>query len=274
MDSKELAYRLRIHALKMVSHAHASHIGGILSCCEIVSVLYNDVIKYDVNNPKNPERDRVVLSKGHNGVVIYAVLAEMGFFSLEELKTYGDNGSKFSCHISHYGVPGVEVTTGSLGHGIGIACGMALNGKLHSKPFNVYCIIGDGECNEGAVWEAVMFAKQYKLSNLTIIVDANGMQAMGKTNDVINMTSMAEKWKAFGWTVIEVNNGHDCDQLRNAFSIDSNGLPKVIIAKTVKGKGVSFMENQLIWHYRDPQGDQLNQALEEVEANYNAESSN
>lgn len=272
MDSEELAYRLRIHALKMVSHAHASHIGGILSCCDIVSVLYNDIIKYDINNVKNDKRDRVILSKGHNGVVIYAVLAEIGFFPLEELKTYGNNGGKFSGHISHKHIPGVEVTTGSLGHGIGIACGMALNGKLRSKPYNVYCIIGDGECNEGSVWEAIMLAHQYKLANLTVIVDANGMQAMGRTDDVINMEPMAKKWQAFGWTVVEVNDGHNHDQLRKAFKMNPNGLPKVIIAKTIKGKGVSFMENQLVWHYRDPQGKQLQQAIEEVVAAYNAKS--
>lgn len=274
MESKELAYRIRIHAINMVHNAHASHIGGILSCADIVAVLYSDIANFDVNNCKNPLRDRIILSKGHNGVAIYAALAEIGFFPVEDLKSYGMNGSKFSCHVSHKNVTGVEISTGSLGHGIGVACGMALNGKLKKLPYKVYVILGDGECNEGSVWEAAMFAVQYKLNNLTVIIDANGMQAMGKCSDVIDMEPMADKWRTFNWNVIEVKDGHNHNELKQAFMISSKDKPKVIIARTVKGKGVSFMENNILWHYRDPQGELYEQALKEVEEAYNAESFN
>lgn len=274
MESKELAYRIRIHAINMVHNAHASHIGGILSCADIVAVLYSDIANFDVNNCKNPLRDRIILSKGHNGVAIYAALAEIGFFPVKDLKSYGMNGSKFSCHVSHKNVPGVEISTGSLGHGIGVACGMALNGKLKNLLYKVYVIIGDGECNEGSVWEAAMFAAQYKLNNLTVIIDANGMQAMGKCSDVIDMEPMADKWRTFNWNVIEVKDGHNHNELKQAFMISSKDRPKVIIARTVKGKGVSFMENNILWHYRDPQGELYEQALKEVEEAYNAESFN
>lgn len=274
MESKELAYRIRIHAINMVHNAHASHIGGILSCADIVAVLYSDIANFDVNNCKNSLRDRIILSKGHNGIAIYAALAEIGFFPVEDLKSYGMNGSKFSCHVSHKNVPGVEISTGSLGHGIGVACGMALNGKLKKLPYKVYVILGDGECNEGSVWEAAMFAAQYKLNNLTVIIDANGMQAMGKCSDVIDMEPMADKWRTFNWNVIEVKDGHNHNELKQAFMISSKDKPKVIIARTVKGKGVSFMENNILWHYRDPQGELYEQALKEVEEAYNAESFN
>lgn len=254
----------------MVHNAHASHIGGILSCADIVAVLYADIANYDIKNTKNPLRDRVILSKGHNGVAIYAALAEVGFFPVEELDTYGMNGSKFSCHVSHKNVPGVEITTGSLGHGIGVACGMALNAKLKNLPYKVYVIVGDGECNEGSVWEAAMLAAQYKLDNFTVIVDANGMQAMGNCMDIINMEPMADKWQAFNWNVIEVKDGHNHQKLKEAFSKSNDGNPKVIIARTVKGKGISFMENKILWHYRDPQGDLYLQALRELEEAHNA----
>lgn len=270
LDSKELAYRIRKHAINMVHNAHASHIGGVLSCADVVAVLYSNVVAYDANNPQNPLRDRVVLSKGHNGVAIYAALAEVGFFPAEELQTYGMNGSKFSCHVSHKNVPGVEITTGSLGHGIGVACGMALNAKLKKLTYKVYAIVGDGECNEGSVWETAMLAAQYKLDNFTVIIDANGMQAMGKCTDVINMEPMVDKWQAFNWTVIEVKDGHNHQLLKKAFDKSSCGKPKVIIARTIKGKGVSFMENELLWHYRDPQGDLYLQALKELEEAHNA----
>lgn len=269
MNSKELAYRIRKHSLEMVQHAHASHIGGALSCADIIAVLYADVAKYDTANPQWTLRDRIVLSKGHNGIAIYSALAETGFFPTEELASYGDNGSPFSCHVSHKHVPGVELTTGSLGHGVCVACGMALNGKLKKQPYRVFAIIGDGECNEGAVWETAMLAAQHKLDNFTVVIDANGMQAMGNCKEIVNMESMAEKWKAFGWTVLEID-GHNHEQIKEAFLADNESRPKVIIARTVKGKGVSYMENELLWHYRDPQGDLFNQALAELEADNNA----
>lgn len=265
MDTLQLAWRIRRHAIEMVHQAHASHIGGVLSVADIVAVLFGSIAKLDNEFPTWPDRDRIVLSKGHNGIAIYAALAESGFFPVELLDTYGKDGSPLSCHVSHMNVPGVEISTGSLGHGVCIACGMALNAKIRKKNYRTFAIVGDGECNEGAVWETAMLAAQKCLSNFTIIVDCNGLQAMGDCADVINMEPLADKWNAFGFHVIEVD-GHDHDALRAAFNEDTQNKPKVILAKTIKGKGISFMENQLIWHYRDPQGDAYDKAIAELEA--------
>lgn len=273
IDSHDLAKRIRLHGLDMVHHAGASHIGSILSVSDIIAVLYADILNYDASNPEWDERDRFVLSKGHAGVAVYACLAECGFFDKSLLNTYGDNGSIFSCHASHRIVPGVEVSTGSLGHGCGMACGIALHGKLKQKEYNVYTVIGDGECNEGSVWEMAMLASQYGLDNFTVIVDNNGMQAMGFTRDVINMAPLSDKWKSFGWDAIEVE-GHNHDALRKALLERHEGKPKVLIAHTVKGKGVSFMENELLWHYRDPQGSYYEDAKKELEEGYVAKENN
>lgn len=270
MNSIELAWRIRRHAIEMVHNARASHIGGILSCADIIAVLCNDVANIYPEQPKCPERDRIILSKGHNGVAIYAALAELGFFDVNELSHYGEDGGRFSCHISHKHVPGIEMTTGSLGHGICVACGMALNAKLKNLNYKVYAIVGDGECNEGSVWETAMLAYQYKLDNYTVIVDVNGMQAMGNTKNVIDMEPLVDKWGAFGWHVVNVENGHDHEALRKAFDENNSGKPKVILARTIKGKGISYMENQLLWHYRDPQGELFEQALNELEAEHHA----
>lgn len=264
--SEELAWRIRYHAIEMVHHAHASHIGGILSVADAVAVLYNDIAHIDPNNPNDNNRDRIILSKGHNGVALYAALAELGFFPLAELNTYGDNGCRFSCHVSHKNVPGVELSTGSLGLGVGVACGIALHAKRRGLSYRTYAILGDGECNEGSVWEAVMLAAQEKLSSLTVVVDCNGMQAMGRCADILDMSPLEEKWRSFGWCVHTVD-GHNHDALRSAFLADSCGLPKVILSQTIKGKGVSFMENELLWHYRDPQGENYVNAIAELEAN-------
>ncbi len=265
MKSEELAKRIRLHALDMVNHAHASHIGGVLSEADIIAVLYTDILNVNKDDPKMKERDRFVLSKGHTGVAVYAALAECGFFDTKLLDTYGDNGSIFSCHISHKNVPGIEVSTGSLGHGCGMACGMAMHAKKRGRNYKVYTVVGDGECNEGSVWEMAMLAAQHKLDNFTVVVDRNNMQAMGFCNDIINMDPLEDRWKAFGWHVISVENGHDHDSLREAFKADNEGKPKVIIAHTIKGKGVSFMENELLWHYRDPQGEFYEKARTELE---------
>ena len=264
MTSTELAWRIRHHAVEMVHHAHASHIGGILSVADIVAVLYTDILHMSPEAPKDPDRDRVILSKGHNGVALYAALAETGFFPISELEKYGDNGCQFSCHVSHKNVPGVELSTGSLGHGVCVACGMALHAKRRKKPYRVYAIVGDGECNEGSVWETAMLASQEKLSQLTVVVDCNGMQAMGNCEDILNMQPMEDKWRAFGWHVESVD-GHDYGVLRSAFLSGSGDKPKVILAHTIKGKGISFMENALLWHYRDPQGEDYARAMAELE---------
>ncbi len=267
MLSQELAKRIRKHAIRMVHNAHASHIGGILSCADIVAVLYNDVATICPNNPCNADRDRIILSKGHNGVAIYAALAEKGYFDVNELEEYGMNGSRFSCHVSHKRVPGVEISTGSLGQGVCVACGMALDAKLKNKNHRVYAIVGDGECNEGSVWEMAMLANQFNLDNFTVIIDRNNMQAMGLCSEVLDMESLKNKWSSFGWAVVEVEDGHNHEMLKDAFEKTSYGKPKVIIARTVKGKGVSFMENNLLWHYRDPQGDDYKNALDELDGN-------
>lgn len=268
LRSEELAYSIRKNAIKMVNHAHASHLGGVLSCADVVAVLYGEVAHLNPQNPKDSTRDRIILSKGHNGVAIYIALAELGFFNKELLKTYGDNGGIFSCHISHNHVPGVEISTGSLGQGVCVACGMAIAAKRKHASYKVYAIVGDGECNEGAVWEMAMLAAHQKLDNFTVIVDRNYQQAMGRIEEVINTEPFSERWIAFGWHVVDVADGNNHDSLRKAFAEDSHGKPKVIIARTVKGKGVSFMEDELLWHYRDPQGENYKNALNEVEEKY------
>lgn len=267
METKELANRIRMHAVQMTHATHASHIGAVLSVADIVAILYNEVLRYDVNNPKWEERDRVVLSKGHAGIAIYSALAEMGFFPLSELDKYYQNGSLYSGHVSHKGVPGVEFSTGSLGHGVAVACGLALAGKARKKDYNVYAIVGDGESQEGVVWETAMIAAQQKLDNFTIIVDANHMQGMGNCSDVTAIYPMLDKWKSFGFFVVDVEDGNDIAQLRQAFTKHREHMPRCIIANTIKGKGVSFMENDILWHFRDPQGELYEKAMAELEAN-------
>lgn len=265
MKSEELAWKIRRHAIDMVHATHASHIGAILSVTDIVAVLYADIMNVDPNDPDKADRDRFVLSKGHAGVAVYAALAEMGFFPKENLDFYYRDGSLYSGHVSHIGVPGVEFSTGSLGHGVAVACGMAMAAKRRNAHYHVYAVVGDGECNEGVVWETALVANQYQLDNFTVIVDRNGMQAMGNCEELMRMEPLKEKWTSFGWDVIEVENGNDHDQLKKALKMPMTHSPRCIIAKTVKGKGVSFMENQLLWHYRDPQGEYYDRAVLELE---------
>lgn len=267
MDSKKLAWNMRIDAINMVHDSHASHIGAVLSVVDIIAVLYADILNVDPYYPDKPDRDRLILSKGHAGVAIYAALAECGFFPKAELKKYYSDGSVYSGHVSSKGIPGIELSTGSLGHGVGVACGMALAAKRNKQLHSVYAIIGDGECEEGAVWETALFAHKYGLSNFTVIVDHNKMQAMGTCEEVMALGSLSEKWAAFGWNVVEVQDGNDHEQLRAAFDKRSADKPNVIIAHTIKGKGVSFMENSLLWHYRDPQGEFYEKAIKELKEN-------
>lgn len=264
MTSEELALRIRRHGIEMTHKSHASHIGAVLSVADIVAVLYGGVMKVDPENPGDPERDRFILSKGHAGIAVYAALAERGFLEISELDTYYSDGSRLSGHVSHKNVPGVEFSTGSLGHGVCVACGMAMAAKMDGHQHRVWCIVGDGECNEGAVWEMALFANRFRLDNFTVIVDCNGMQAMGFTKDIMPTDSMAEKWRCFGWDTIDVD-GHDHEQLRVALSSPRKGKPRCIVAHTVKGKGVSYMENTILWHYRDPQAECYDQAVRELE---------
>lgn len=263
MNSEELANKVRVHAIKMTHNAQASHIGSILSIVDILAVLYCDIMKINPKQPKDDSRDRFILSKGHAGVALYATLAEVGYFPVDLLNTYYQNGSNLSGHISHKNVAGVEFSTGSLGHGVCVASGIALAGKLDNKKYHVYAIVGDGECEEGSIWEMALFASHNKLDNFTIIVDHNKIQAMGNCNTEIGLRDLEQKWKSFGFRVIECD-GHSHIALREALLTKELGKPLCIIAHTIKGKGVSFMENNLIWHYRDPQGEAYEDALKEL----------
>ena len=268
MTSDKLAWLIRRHGIEMTHLSHGSHIASILSVADIVAVLYNDVANVSPENLKDPNRDRVILSKGHAGASIYAALAEKGFFDREELKTHYADGSRLSGHVSHKGVPGVEFSTGSLGHGVCVGAGMALNAKIENAPYYTYAIVGDGECDEGSVWEMALFANQFKLNQLVVIVDHNKMQSLDFCENTLSLSPFAEKWKSFGWNVLDID-GHDHDQIRSALNKakESKDKPTVIIANTVKGKGVSFMEFDILWHYRFPHdGEEYDGALKELHA--------
>jgi len=266
MTSEELAWKIRRHGIEMTHISHGSHIGAILSVADIVAVLYTDVVNADPNNPKMDTRDRVILSKGHAGAAIYAALAERGFFPVDVLKTHYANGSILSGHVSHKGVPGVELSTGSLGHGLSVGVGMAYAAKKDKKGHRVYVILGDGECDEGAIWEAALVSHHFQLDNLIAVIDHNKMQSLDFCENTIALEPFRDKWKAFGWNVIEID-GHNHDELRTAFSNakEMKGRPTVIIANTVKGKGISFMENNILWHYRFPHdGEEYEKSLFEL----------
>ena len=262
--SRHLAKQARIDVLNMIHESHASHIASAFSCIDILAVLYSGIDDVNVENIKMQKHDRIILSKGHAGSALYAVLAEKNFISRNLLKTYYANGSFLSGHVSHKNINGVEFSTGSLGQGVCVACGMALANKIHKNPAKVFAVVGDGEIEEGSVWEMAQFAALQKLSNFIVVVDANKMQAMGNTNEIV-VQNISSKWKAFGWNVIEVDDGNDHIQLVDAFSHLDPILPTAVVANTIKGKGVSFMENCLLWHYRDPQGDFYEKALKELE---------
>ena len=268
-NPRVLAWLIRRHGLEMTHLSRGSHIGAIFSLAEIMATLYTGVLNVNPADPAMPERDRLILSKGHAGAAVYAALAERGFFPVEELKTHYANGSRLSGHVSHKGVPGVEFSTGSLGHGLPAAAGMALGAKKDHAPWRVYCVLGDGECDEGSVWETALQARQFALDNLIAVVDFNRMQSLDFCENTLALEPFADKWRAFGWRAIEAD-GHDVDALRAAFDEAKGNLgggqPTVVIAKTVKGKGVSFMENNILWHYRTPQGEEYEAALRELEA--------
>ena len=259
-----LANRIRQDVVRMAHRTHASHIGSALSVADIIAVLYGGFANVFPDDPKNDSRDRIVLSKGHAGMACYAALAEAGFFPRSELNKYYTDGSVYSGHVSHKGVPGVEFSTGSLGQGVCVACGMALSGKIRKQDYHVYAIIGDGENEEGSVWEMALFAAHQKLSNFTVVVDHNKMQAMGFCDKEAGLCDLGLKWKSFGWHVADVADGNDHAQLVKSLEDVDPERPNVVIANTVKGKGVSFMENDLLWHYRDPQGEFYERAIMEL----------
>lgn len=254
MKSEELAWLIRRHGIEMTHLSGGSHIGAILSVADIIAVLYADVLKYDPENPEWEERDRMILSKGHAGASIYSALAENGFFPVEELKTHYQNGSRLSGHVSHH-LPGVDFSTGSLGHGLSAGAGMAYALKKDGKSQNVYVVLGDGECDEGSVWEAALFANHFRLNNLVAVVDHNHMQSLDFCENTLELEDFGSKWKAFGWNVIEID-GNSHEKLKAAFrqakEKTDGHRPTVIIANTIKGYGVKFMQNDILWHYRFP----------------------
>ncbi|MEQ1760386.1 MAG: transketolase [Vicinamibacterales bacterium] len=258
-----LAQRLRLQIIQMTSRAKSSHVGGGLSMAEILAVLYGRVLNVRPHDPFWPCRDRFVLSKGHACAGLYAVLADRGFFPLDELETFYGDGSRLAGHVTHVDVPGIECSTGSLGHGLPIATGMALAGR--DLGFRVFCVLSDGECDEGSNWEAALFAGHHRLANLTVIVDYNKIQSLGTVDEVLRLDPLHEKWASFGWHAVEVD-GHDVEALDRVLTEvpDSPGKPTCVVAHTVKGKGVSFMEHQLLWHYRSPAGDELRRAIAEL----------
>ena len=268
-DPKTLAWLIRRNGLEMTHLSRGSHIGSVLSVAEIIAVLYARVLNVDPKEPKKPDRDRLILSKGHAGSAVYAALAETGVFPVEQLKAPYANGAILSGHVSHKGVPGVEVSTGSLGHGLGVGTGMALGAKMDGAQWRTYVVLGDGECDEGSVWEAALQAAQYKLDRLIAVVDYNHMQSLATVDETLRLEPFEQKWKDFGWNALSVD-GHDTDALQKAFDWAKENAgsrkPSVILAHTVKGKGISFMENNILWHYRTPQGEEYDAALKELEA--------
>jgi len=249
----------------MTNLGNSAHIGSNFSMADLLAVLYGEVLKINPIDPNWEERDRFILSKGHACAGLYAALAEKGFFSVSELETFCQDGSKLCGHISHIGVSGVEVSSGSLGHGLPIAVGMAYAAKLMKKLHRVYVILSDGECDEGSNWEAILFAPHHKLDNLVVIVDYNKIQSLASVAETLNLEPFVKKWESFGWRVTEIN-GHDHSQIKEAFSKIplEKDVPSCIIAHTIKGKGVSFMENSVLWHYRTAQGEEYEAAKKEL----------
>ena len=267
----QIATKVRMGAVEAVFSGNSGHPGGSLSCADVLTYLYFEKVNVNPAEPKAEGRDRFVLSKGHCAPALYSVLANRGFFPVEELKTLRKADSRLQGHPDMKKIPGVDMSTGSLGQGISAAVGMALSGKHFNNPYRVYSVLGDGECEEGQVWEAAMFASHKKLDNLCIVVDFNGLQIDGAVTDVNSPLPLDEKFAAFGWNVIVIN-GNDMDEIADAFAAAEacKGKPTAIIAKTTKGKGVSFMENQAGWHGKAPNQEEYTKAMEELNAYYNA----
>ncbi|MCQ2432833.1 MAG: transketolase [Clostridia bacterium] len=267
LELKRIAADIRLDILEEVFSASSGHPGGSLSIADIITYLYFVEMRVNPAEPHWEDRDRFVLSKGHTCPALYAALAERGFFPREDLKTFRHIDSYLQGHPDLKHTPGIDMSTGSLGQGISAACGMALAGKIKNKDYRVYSILGDGESEEGQVWEAAMFAAHYKLDNLCALLDFNGLQIDGKVTEVMNPTPLDEKFRAFGWHVIVID-GHDFEQIEAAYAEAKTikGKPTMILANTVKGKGVSYMENQAGWHGKAPNADQYAQGVDELKA--------
>ena len=266
----EITNVIRKDIVSMICKSKSGHPGGSLSAVEILTALYFDQMNVDPTNPKMGDRDRFVLSKGHAAPALYSVLAEKGYFAKEELNNLRKLGSILQGHPDMKKVPGVEMSTGSLGQGFSVACGMAMAAKMDNAPWNVYALLGDGEVQEGIIWEAAMSAAHYKLDNMIAFLDYNGLQIDGEVESVMSINPIEDKFRTFGWNVITID-GHDFDQIFAALDMakDTVDKPTMIIAKTIKGKGISFMENQSSWHGSAPNEEQLEQALSELGGDFN-----
>jgi len=260
---KSLAKKIRLHVLDMTYRANSSHIGPCLSIVEILVVLYTKILNINPKNVQDNKRDKFILSKAHGSAALYSILAELGFFPIDYLKKFYVNDGILPGHLDKEAVPGIEFSLGALGHGLPVSVGMAIANRHDNNPGKIFVLLGDGECDEGSVWEAVMLASHLKLSNLTVIIDYNKIQNFGRTNEIINQEPIGQRWRSFGWEVYEID-GHNFDELITAFT-KKQLLPKVIIAHTVKGKGISFMEDRLEWHYKSPNLEQYKLAIKEVE---------
>jgi transketolase len=264
--TRRLARKIRQHAVRMTHWGKSSHVASVLSMADIIAVLYGRVLRKRPQEPQWPGRDRFILSKGHAGAGVYAALAETGYFPADWLKQHCAPGSKLCGHVSHLGVPGVEFSTGSLGHGLSVGVGLAYAARLDGQGHRVFVLLSDGELDEGSNWEAILFAAHHRLGNLIAIVDYNKLQSLGSVAETLELEPLAEKWRAFGWLVREVD-GHDHPALLASLEVDpaESPRPTCVIAHTRKGKGVSFMENSVLWHYRSPQGAEFEAALAELE---------
>ena len=263
IDLHRKAYEIRKRTLEMIYHAKTGHTGGALSETDILATLFYKAMKHDPENSKWEDRDRFILSKGHSVEPYWVILSDLGYFSEDKLQTFSAFSTDLIGHPNNK-VNGVEVNSGALGHGLSVSVGMAIAGKKDGKDYRVFTLMGDGEQAEGSVWEAAMAASHYKLDNLCAIIDRNKLQITGRTEDVMSAEPLKEKWEAFGFSVVEVD-GHDYDALYSALTSSENGKPKLIIAYTTKGKGVSFMEDQAKWHHGVPSEEQYKQAIKELE---------
>ena len=263
-EIEESAKKIRGKVIELTRQADVAHLGSALSCVDILATLFWKILKIDPKNPKDPLRDRFILSKGHAAMALYSTLAFKGFIPEDLLETFGKPGTVLAEHPDSQ-INGVEAATGSLGHGLSLGIGMALAGRIQQRKYRVFALLSDGECNEGSTWEAAMFAPANKLENVAIIVDYNRWQATGRSNEIMALQPLGEKWKAFGWSTQEIN-GHDLGQLYNVLSNvpDGSGKPVAVIAHTVKGKGVSFMEDDNNWHYRVPTDEEVIRAKKEL----------
>jgi len=265
MDYRKIARTIRSDIVRMHFNAGASHIGSALSCVDILVGLYFSVLKINPKNPQDKNRDRFILSKGHAVSALYATLAERGFFPRSRLNDYCKNGSCLVGHSTKDAVPGVEVSTGSLGHGLAIGIGMAISAKYDRLKYRVFVLLSDGECNEGSVWESALFAGYHKLDNLVAIIDYNKIQAFGHVKEVLDLEPLKDKWKAFGWEAREID-GHSFTEIISMLKKVpfKKNKPSLIVAHTIKGKGISFMENRLEWHYKSPSREEYNLAMKEL----------